>query len=356
LAYNPSAPCCTANLAISSRLLVCLFLSSGATAADLVDPFQLHGYGSQDYLQASRNTYLGADHRGSWDVNFIGLVGSVTLTDRSTFWSQLEASTQDQTRFTWFFIDYSFSEWLRSHIGRVKFPLGIYNEIIDAKFLQVSSLEPALYQQSADFVHDSYNGVGLDYTLSLGHNGEILWQAYGGNTYDTNPPPDSRDRRVFGGRITYQTPFDGLRFMLSGYRSQVEVLATNELVHEDRLIGSVDYLHDSWDVKSEYGSHKFRGVSSNAYYVQFGYSIAQAWMPFVRYDRVNLDTKLEGNDSFTQKIVVVGLNFKLKNYISLRAENQFNRGYALPVASGEVPINTGSRNWNLFVAGVHFIF
>jgi hypothetical protein len=356
LAYNPSAPCCTANLAISSRLLVCLFLSSGATAADLGDPFHLHGYGSQDYLQASRNTYLGADGRGSWDVNFIGLVGAVTLTDKSTFWAQLEASTQDQTRFTWFFIDYSFSEWLRSHIGRVKFPLGIYNEIIDAKFLQVSSLEPALYQQSADFVHDSYNGVGLDYTLSLGHNGEILWQAYGGNTYDTNPPPDSRDRRVFGGRITYQTPFDGLRFMLSGYRSQVEVLVTNELVHEDRLIGSVDYLHDSWDVKSEYGSHKFRGVSSNAYYVQFGYSIAQAWMPFVRYDRVNLDTKLEGNDSFTQKIVVVGLNFKLKNYISLRAENQFNRGYALPVASGEVPINMGSRNWNLFVGGVHFIF
>jgi predicted porin len=338
------------------RLLVCLFVSGRAMAADFGDAFHLHGYGSQDYLQASRNTYLGADDRGSWDVNFIGLVGSVTLSDESTAWAQLEASTQEQTRFTWFFVDYSFSDGLRAHIGRVKFPLGLYNEIIDAKFLQVSSLEPALYQQAADFVHDSYTGVGLDYRLSLGHGSEILWQAYGGNVYDTNPPPGSRDRRAFGGRITYQTPFDGLRLMLSGYRSQVELLATSELVREDRLIGSVDYLRGSWDVKSEYGSHKFLGVSSNGYYVQLGYSISPAWMPFVRYDRVNLDTRLEGNDSFTQKIVVVGLNFKLKSNISLRAENQFNRGYALPVASGEVPTNMGSRSWNLLVTGVHLIF
>jgi hypothetical protein len=65
-------------VSVRPRLLVCLFLSSGATAAALGDRFQLYGYGSQDYLQASRNTCLGADDRGSWDVNFIGLVGVVT--------------------------------------------------------------------------------------------------------------------------------------------------------------------------------------------------------------------------------------------------------------------------------------
>ncbi len=220
----------------------------------------------------------------------------------------------------------------------------------------MSSLEPALYQTAADVVHDSYTGGGLDYTQSLGRSGEILWQVYGGNTFDVTPPPDSRDRRALGGRITYQTPVDGLRFMLSGYRTQVELLATLELVREDRLIGSVDYVHGDWDVKSEYGTRKFLGISSNAYYAQMGHTLASIWMPFIRYDRVNTNTELSGRDSFSQTIFVFGLNYRLQSNISLRVEDHLNRGYALPVSSGEIPVGQGARSWNMLVAGVHFMF
>jgi hypothetical protein len=79
-------------------------------------------------------------------------------------------------------------------------------------------------------------------------------------------------------------------------------------------------------------------------------------MPFARYERVNLDTHLESSDSYSQKILVIGVNYKLLSNVSLRIENHFNRGYALPVASGEVPADQGARTWNLFVAGIHVLF
>ena len=182
----------------------------------------------------------------------------------------------------------------------------------------------------------------------------VTWEVYGGNIFDEHPPADSRDRRAYGGRVTYQTPFDGLSFLLSGYRTQVELLATGELINEDRYIVSVDYVHAAWDVKSEFGTRKFRGVDTDAYYVQVGRTLDK-WMPFVRFDSVVTDTALSSSDSYSQRILVAGVNYSLRNNISLRIENHFNHGYALPVASGEVPVNGGIRSWNLLVAGLHFI-
>ena len=325
-------------------------------AIDFGDSAELHGYGSQDYLQATHNRYLGADSKGSWDDNFLGLVGTVTLNDASKLWAQLETSSQDSTHFTWFFIDYQFSDTVRAHVGRVRYPLGLYNEIVDSKFLQQSSLEPALYQQAADMVHDAYTGVGVDYQQSLGAGGGLLWQGYGGDTYDTDPPPDSRDRRSAGGRLTYQTPVSGLRFMISGYYTDVQILATQRSTGEGRWIFSGDYVDGDWDIKSEYGRHSFKGVDSYAYYAQLGRNLGERFTVFLRYDRFVADQSRAASDSYSQKIVVAGVNYKIRSNISLRFENHFNHGYALPVASGEMAPGSGRPDWDLLVAGVHFVF
>jgi hypothetical protein len=327
-----------------------------SAAVDFGNEFALHGYGSQDYAQASGNTYLGADNRGTWDNNFLGLVGTASLNERSKLWAQLETSSTDSTRFTWFFVDYQFTDAVTAHAGRVKFPLGLYNETIDVKFLQLSSLEPMLYQTAADFVHDSYTGVGVDYAQDLGAAGRITWQVYGGNVYDVDPPADSRDRRMVGGRVAYATPVDGLRFLVSTYHTQVELIATNLLVNETRWIVSGDYVHADWDVKSEYGAHSFQGVDSYGYYVQAGRTFADKWTPFVRYDKVVTDKSKSNSDAYRQKAVVAGVNYKLMGNVSLRAEAHANQGFALPVASGEANAATAKRNWTMVVVGLHFIF
>jgi hypothetical protein len=336
-------------------------------AVDLGDRVALNGYGSQSYFQTSANLYLDADHRGTWDNNFLGLVGAVTLSDRSKLWAQLQASTEEVTHFTWFFVDYQLTDSLTAHAGRVKLPLGLYNEIIDAKFLQLSSLEPSLYQTAADFVHDSYNGVGIDYNQDAGAAGRILWQVYGGNTHDPAQPINREDRRMVGARITYATPVDGLRFLVSAYLTQVDVLGPSTigdqaellpigLINETRWIGSVDYLRSDWDLKAEYARHSFDRVSSYAYYFQAGRTFADKWTPFVRYDYVTTDKSKMRNDAYVQKTMVGGVNYRLVGNISLRAEAQQNLGFALPVASGEQSAATAKRNWVMLIVGAHFIF
>jgi predicted porin len=340
---------------IGAAVLSACSISVPAGAADFADRFNVYGFGSQDYLQTSANQYLGADKRGTWDNNFLGLVVSANVDERSKVWAQLEATSTEGTRFTWFFIDRQLTDEVQVHFGRVKFPLGLYNETIDAKSLQVTQLEPSLYQGGADMVHDAYHGAGIDYEQKVGE-GHITWQAYGGNAYDLEPPEDSRDRRVFGARVTYRTPIAGLRFMLSGYRTNVEKLADKTMSNEDRMIASVDYSCDVCDVKAEYAKHKFFGVDSNAYYVQAGYTLTDKWSPYVRYDHVTLDKDQSGDPSYFQNTIVAGVRYRFADRIDMRAEGHFNHGYGLPVAAEEVAPGEGKRNWTLWVVGVNFTF
>src|SRR3954471_9091126 len=81
--------------------VACAGSISSAQAADFGERFNVYGYGFQDYAQTSANPYLGTDQRGSWDNNFLGLVMSATIDERSKVWAQLEASSGEGTRFTW---------------------------------------------------------------------------------------------------------------------------------------------------------------------------------------------------------------------------------------------------------------
>ena len=332
-------------------ILVC----TAAGAVELGDRIDLHGYGYQDYAQASANTYLGADKKGTWDNNFVGLVMSATLTDKSKFWMQLEDTSNGGAAFTWAFVDYELSDSARLHAGRVKFPLGFYNEIIDAKSLQPAALEPSLYQAATDMVHDAYHGVGIDYEQDIA-GGHVLWQAYGGNAYDTDPPTTSRDRRVFGGRATYRTPIEGVTLMGSAYRTQVQILATGGMTNEDRGIASIGYLSDAWDVKAEYGAHRFMGVRSDAWYVQAAYALSESWKPYARYDSAVLDRSQRSDPSFSQTTWVAGVGYRVNSNIGLKLENHFNRGYGLPVAEGSVAPGAGTRSWNLTLLAADFQF
>jgi hypothetical protein len=351
--------------AIGVGIGMALMMSMAAAHAGDIE---IHGYGYQNYMQTDKNSYNGVDKKGAWDKNFLGLVGAVNLSDKSKLWAQLESNGYDTPFFTWFFLDYQFNDKLRGHVGRVKFPLGIYNETIDAKYLQVTALEPSMYQGATDMMYDAYNGLGLDYQQDAG-NGEILWQVYAGNLFDPAPPVDSRDIRTIGGRVTYRTPVDGLRLLLSLNRTNVEALdtqggtvepgiPTGDVSNEDRAILSVDYVRDMFDVKAEFMKHKFplEGVNSSAGYLQVGYKVTDKLMPYARYDNVTMDKNAKSDPSYYQKTVVVGVGYKFDSNIGFRLENHFNHGYALPVAEGDVAAGAGKKDWNMFIASINFIF
>ncbi len=357
-------------------LLAGAFVSAGAQADDR---FSVNGYGFQDYRQTNANISSGASQRGTWDNNFFALVMSAKVTDQDTVWAQLQTAgvpiqteSATTTRFTWVFADHRFNDNLSAHVGRVKFPYGIYNEYIDNKWLQLSAVLPTAYNSSgADMVYDAYSGVGIDWTF-----GSLFTQVYGGNIFVPDPVKDDHaDRRLIGVRFTWTTPYEGLRFLVSANETQIEANVQNaslgesatpeltQLGREDRAMLSVDYVSDQFDIKGEYNYHKVPFLPligepttiSNAWYIQGGYKMG-LWTPYLRYDSFQADQSNRSDPSLYQKDWVIGVNYRINDNVNARIEEHVIRGYGLPVGSGEVAAGAGQKNWNLMAAEVNFMF
>jgi hypothetical protein len=348
---------------ITFKKIIVLAGMIAATGAQADDKLSVYGYGYQDYRQTNDNFFSGASQRGTWDNNYFALVMSAKFTDRDTAWAQLQTNSTEATRFTWIFVDHRFSDNLSVHVGRVKFPYGIYNEFIDNKWLQLSAVIPSAYNTSdaADMGYDAYTGVGVDWT-----SGSLFTQIYGGNNYSPDAASDEHaDRRLIGARITWNTPVQGLRFLVSGNEAQIEFNANapngtstdlSQLGREDRGMLSVDYVSDRFDIKSEYNYHKvpyFVQIGapttiSNAWYIQGGYKMG-LWTPYARYDSFQGDQQNTSDQSKYQKDWVIGVNYKINDNINARIEDHIIHGYGL-AESGT------ATNWNMMAAELNFIF
>jgi hypothetical protein len=363
---------------IAGSLCLATGLLAAASAYAEEDRFTFNGFGNQDYRRSTANSYLGADSSGTWDNNFLGLVVSAKVNEKTRAWAQLQTATGESPRFTWAFVDYQFNDSVSGHAGRVKFPYGIYNETIYTQALRPSISEPAAYSRAADMTYDAYDGVGVDW-----HTGPFLLQAFGGNIFTPSsglpvylvPDTTQRDDNVFGGRIVWNTPVDGMRLMVSGNRTTVESYVggacctpSGEKASEDRAMLSFDYVAHDWDVKAEYNFHTTptlvnSGATYNhsvASYVQAAYEFDK-FLPFARYDYVNTNLSQKDNPANYQKIWVVGVGYKLADNLNLRFEQDYNRGYAL--CTGDLSCNgSGSlvpnpvTNWNTTMFSVNFMF
>ena len=369
---------------LTRKLALALAASAALTAPAFADEsiFSLHGFGNQDYTKSTANSFEESGVAGTWDNNFLGLVMSATVNDKSKVWAQLQANSTEQARFTWMFVDYQLNDDTNVHIGRVKFPWGIYNEYVDTRALQMSVSLPYAYSGEADMAYDAYNGVGVDYSLSLQKNGRLLLQGFLGNIYNPpapvwNPPYPNQvsqqdeeaitvDHHVIGGKITWETPVDGLRLMLSFNQTRIASTsdngqAPNQDGIENRTMLSLDYVTDKIDVKSEYNRHKYPGLSgfhdekSHTWYVQVGLPEG-AWTPYCRVESIVTDEDEASDPSRYQRGVTLGVNRKISDNFNLRIEDSFNHGYALPVSAGETLAGAGKVNWQLYAVSINFMF
>lgn len=339
-------------------LLLMLVSSSSVSAAEV----DIHGYGYQGYLLSNKNNYLDAQE-GSWNFNEFALLFSAKAEDRTTIWIQLSAESEpgeeSKAGIDWAFVDYRLVNELFARAGQIRFPVGIYNEIRDNKMLHLSMLEPSMYRDTIDVVFEAFRGASLYY------NGVMAVDLFGGApVMEEEEGVEFEVKNLGGGRIIYNTPLKGLRLMGSyAAFSEEQFDAATGLPlfpegHEKLLMGSIDFVKGGADLQAEYARKEGIDEDLLSYYVQAGYTFGEKFTPFVRYDYI--ESKENGcsssDPSCYQKDISAGIRYNVNSYFAIKAEEHWMDGFLLPLETGEVNPADAEKKWNMFVAGINFMF
>jgi hypothetical protein len=202
-------------------LLSTLLLAGAARAQDFEPSVELHGFVSQGYLKSTGNNYIAPRTRslqGSPQFFEAALNGTATMTDQLRAGLQLRSFDFGRdgnfaVALDWAFLDYKAHDALGVRAGRFKMPIGLYTEVWDIDLARVPVLLPqAVYSNGNRDTLLASSGIEVYGRVGLGQLGALEYEAHTGAPNVPNEPNLTYDVRwSAGGRLTWETPLDGLR-------------------------------------------------------------------------------------------------------------------------------------------------
>ena len=362
---------------------------------------QIHGFASQGWLKSSDNNVFGksSSDNGSFDFRELGLNASMRPLTNLQFSAQMLSRTAGEgspgnVRLDYGFIDYTYfsgeTSKLGIRLGRMKNPLGFYNDTRDVPFTRPSILLPqSIYFDrtrklalAADAVHlygEYRSNMGnISFQLGAGRplvRGAETEVALLGNDRLGNFTPEIS----YIGRVIYELDEGRLRFAVSGTQLNIgyDPAAVDSLhagsTRFTPLIFSAQYNAERWSITSEYAlrrlEYKDFGVSplamdfyGESYYFQGVYRFTPEWEAIVRYDVLYTDRDDRdgkkwaaspasgGRPAHTRfaKDITVGLRWNVTPEFMLRAEYHNVNGTGwLSTLDNTAPGDLAQR-WHLF--------
>jgi hypothetical protein len=223
-------------------LLIFLFLISCCIwAENISDKIRLNGFLSQGFIYTTDNTFIpNSEKNGSFEISELGLAFSVDITDKLHFGVQFLARDMGpvgnyDVKLDWGFADYSFADAFGLRFGRIKTPIGLYNETRDIDALRAMALLPqGVYDELMRPVFVAYNGIALYGLLDMGGVGSLDYHLFYGTLQHPNDAPyilqikdainlvinkmglnlsdmTMESELFYGGRVIWNTPLKGLR-------------------------------------------------------------------------------------------------------------------------------------------------
>lgn len=271
------------------RTTAVLLIAMNAAAFD-TNQIQIHGFISQGWLKSDENNYLGNSENGSFQFNELGINFSSELSDGlriglQFFSRDLGIIGNNEVVIDWAYADYRWRNWLGFRAGILRQAHGLYNEIRDADMLRTNILLPqSVYAESGrDYVGRDFIGqlqgiavYGEIFTSSVGNFSYMLMAGEKNITDDSTAAKwteaggtssvDDYDTGIFyNAGLQWQTPFEGLRFGLTGSRS-TDILVNMTSKDGSKLVSdiseyyshviSAEYRLKNFTAAAEYMKHK----------------------------------------------------------------------------------------------------
>lgn len=374
---------------------------ASSTGIDL----QVHAFVSQGFLVSTDNNYLARSERGSFEFTEVGINFTSALTENLRIGLQLFAHDigpvgNYDARVDWFYLDYRFTDWFGLRAGRVKLPVGLYNEFNDIDAGRTSVLLPqSVYPiQNRDFLL-AQTGVELYGRLGLASAGSLEYRVYGGTVFfELEPAADSSLNDIAipylaGARLLWETPLPGLRVGASLQTLRLEGQLQFDGAAREALrmmynlgpmfdgaigvklpaslwVGSAEYAWDDLLLAAEYArwytdlqtdialpGFKAKTVSERAY-VLASYRVNSWLQPGIYYSMLFPDVDMREGRAWQQHDVAATLRFDLNAYWLCKLEAHYMNGTAAlnPNLNGgrsdevaEVVRSRLERSWGLFL-------
>lgn len=229
--------CFRKRLMLRRAILTTLLFSTVSLAAQDLDNLQIHGFATQGFLFSSHNNYLTMNSSSGslqWTEGAISLTDPVS--DSLRVGMQLHMYQMGQiggpnVLVDWASGDYKFNDRLGFRAGKVKLPMGLFNESqdVDSLFLWILLPQCNYPVDNRDFDLALLGGLVYGGASLPSRGGRLLYRGYVGESrLDANggymlqlseagltfPTPPSG--RVFGGDVRWMTPERGLMVGWSG--------------------------------------------------------------------------------------------------------------------------------------------
>lgn len=370
---------------------------------ELLKSTQVHGFFSQGYSLTSDNNFYG-DSQGNGSFNFreIAINASLRPRDDMLVSGQILSRTANQEsssrpQIDFLLLDYRFYSGLKQNsgvrLGRVKNPIGFYNETRDVAFTRPSIVLPqSIYFDRTRDLTLSSDGAQfyLQKPLDSGHLNIQLQIA--------NPIIDSEisEKILLGGdrpgkfsaqtshiaKFGYEPDGEGLAWALSlinlkaKYQPGIaDIVTSGELVFRPRIF-SVQYNTQKWSTTAEYSRRpfSFKGltpytgidkIEGESLYIQGTYRFNDQWDAILRYDvtYTNKDDRngrnwesTTGRPAFSQfsKDWTIGMRVEFAPSWMLRIENHWVNGGAWLSIDDNPDVQDQIQHWRLFTALISY--
>ena len=277
---------------MKKMILILLFIfwlfSLDAYAEDEFGAIDIHGFISQGYVGSDEyDFYLADTSAGTFEFNEVGINFSTDMTDDLRLGMQFLARDlgeigNDEVAIDWAYADYRFRNWLGLIVGKVKKPVGLYNQSRDVDSARTSIFLPAgFYNENFREAILTTKGAGLYGTLP-GHIDYIV--IYGIFDVPLNGGITNRIDRMVSplatvsvkvdpavvGALYWDTPLDGLRLGAGGGTFNFTPTLSNSALSVSipmqikgvLVNGSIEYTYDNFIFTVEYMIQNFRSYMS----------------------------------------------------------------------------------------------
>ena len=246
-------------------------------------------------------------------------------------------------------LGYTFTDAATLWMGRFHTPYGYWN----TAFHHGAQIQVVTRPRFVDF--EDKGGVLPAHSVGLWATGRMpagpgkfQYDAYFANgsrildgVVDFNAMRDDNGNKAVGGNVGYRFggALDGLLVGLHGLREEVDVYNGDALAAKTRLafVGGYYYLDmDPWESIAEYYRFRNQDLSGDsgthnswAAFLQLGYTLAERWTPYYRWEQAELS---QSDPYFTSQVSgnpykrhVVGLKYALNPNTALKLEANTTR-------------------------------